>query len=131
MKTFTEKELKKSYPNHKTDLCYMVAESYYDIDAETFTTDELDEAKEEAKQDGYHVYVFTKKLMKDCFDADCLLYNLVDNVEQEGVDSDWLYGMLSDLDKKNFCSFVTKWFGNVVGNSYFADELIGELELEK
>ena len=128
MKTFTEKELKKKYPNYKTDLCYVVAEAYDDFFyAESFTTDELDEAKEKAQQDGYHIYVYMKKLMKDCLDTDYLLDNLVEYVEQEGIDSGWLWDMISDQEKKNFCSFVTKWFNKIVGNSYVADECIGEL----
>lgn len=57
MKTFTEKELKKKYPHYKTDLCYVV-EFYHElIDAESFTTDELGEAKEEARARNFHVYV--------------------------------------------------------------------------
>lgn len=127
MKIFTEEELKKTYPNYKKDFCYVVAESYADIDAETSSTDELDEAKEEAKTRHYHIYVFAKKMMKACLDANSLLEDLVDNVEQEGVDSGWLWDMISDKEKQKFCSFVINWFNNIVGNSFVADEYVGEL----
>jgi len=128
MKTFTEEELKAEYPNFERDLCYIVEGSYDFIDDESYTTDQLDEAVEKSKERDYHIYVFTKKLMKDCLDADYLLDNLVDNVEQNGIDSGWLYSMLSTSTKQEFYSFVTKWFDKVVGSSYLADEFIGELE---
>ena len=128
MKTFSEQELKKTYPKHKTELCYVVAEAYDDLFYnESFTTDNLKEAKAEAKTKHYHMYIFTKKLMKDCLDTNYLLENLVDNVEQEGVDSGWLWDMLSTSTQQEFHSFIAQWFNKIVGKSYITDEYIGEL----
>lgn len=108
------------YNLHVQEICFVVKKNPDCIDELATVTDDLDEAKEIAKEKGYHIYIYEKKFAKDCFDADWIFDRMIDDVESEGFDFDH-----SEADKKEFKRITEEWFNKVVGNSWFAFGLLG------
>ena len=127
MKYLTEYSVKNLYSLFKKEeICFVVAENLKNIEFSD-VTDVLQEAKEFASSGG-QIFIFKKKLVRDCFDFESLYDDLLDYIDQQGYDSDYLQEIISDEEKKEFKEFAEKWFSKCVQNTWFGDELLGVLK---
>ena len=110
------------------EICFGVAENLKNIEFAD-VTDVLQEAKEFASSGG-QIFIFKKKLVRDCFNFERLYVDLLDDIDQQGYDSDHLQEIISDEEKKEFKEFAEKWFSKCVQNTWFGDELLGVLKNE-
>ena len=126
MKKLVEYSEKTLYDFFKSEeICFVIERNYDEIDESSSITDDLEEAKKLAKEDGYRIFIYRKKFGKDCFDADCLFEDMIDNVNQGGLDLDCL-----ESEKQEFIRITTEWFNKVIGNYWFGDEILGVLKDE-
>lgn len=124
-KTITKTDLFKKYkPNEICfAVCFLVTDDGELISDITTIVGSLEEAKEETKETGESVFVYTRKFAKECYDPHTLYEELMDNLDQEGFDFPY-----SVEAKKEFEKITRRWFDKHVGNAWFADEFIGKLE---
>ncbi len=126
MKQLTEYSVKSLYGFFKPEeICFVIEQSFDFIDDTSDVTDDLKEAKALAKENDYQIFIYRKKFGKDCFDADYLFEQMIDNVNQEGLDLN-----CCESDKQEFSRITTEWFNKVIGNYWFADECVGVLKDE-
>lgn len=109
----------------KEEICFVVEKEFEWIDDTSDVTDDLKEAKELTKENDYQIFIYTKKFGKDCFDADYLFEEMIDNVNQDGLDLN-----CCESDKQEFIRITTEWFNKVIRNYWFADECVGVLKDE-
>lgn len=105
------------------EICFAVKEDPDWIDELSTVTDDLEEAKRIAEEKGYQIYIYKKKFAKDCLDADWIFDSLTDHLEFEGYDFDY-----SETDKKEFDRITEQWFNKIVGETWFAYDLLGVLK---
>lgn len=122
---YTEQQLFSKWESEK--LCYVIEKQYDRIDASSDVTDDLEEAKELAKEYEQRIFVYLKKYVKECLDPDDVLQDLLDHVEQNGYDSAVLYDQISETEEKKFKNYVRNWFDRIVKNSWIADYCVGVL----
>lgn len=126
MKELTEYSAKSLYGFFKKEeICFVIERNYDEIDESSSITDDLEEAKELAEENEAQIFIYRKKFGKDCFNADYLFEDMIDNVNQEGLDLDCL-----ESEKQEFIRITTEWFNKVVRNYWFADEYMGVLKDE-
>ena len=126
MKQLTEYSAKSLYGFFKPEeICFVIERNYDEIDESSSITDDLEEAKKLAKEDEYQIFIYRKKFGKDCFDADCLFEDMINNVKYDGLDLDCL-----ESEKQEFIRITTEWFNKVIGNYWFAGEFMGVLKDE-
>jgi len=121
LKEYTTTDLANCF--NAEEICFAVKEDPDWIDELSTVTDDFEEAKEIAKEKGYQIYIYKKKFARDCFDADWLFDSLTDNLEFEGYDFDY-----SETDKKEFDRITEQWFNKIVGETWFAYDLLGVLK---
>lgn len=121
--SYSEKNLFEQFK--KEEICFVIELSYEYIDDTSDVTDDLKEAKKIAEENEAQIFIYTKKFGKDCFDADYLFEEMIDNVNQEGLDLN-----CCESDKQEFIRITTEWFNKVIRNYWFADELMGVLKDE-
>ena len=90
---------------------------------ETIATTAYRASIEIAKEKGYQIYIYTKKFAKECFDADWIFDRMIDDLETEGFDFDY-----SKADKEEFKRITEEWFNKIVGETWFAYDLLGVLK---
>lgn len=126
MKKLVEYSDKNLYDSYKPEeICFVIERNYDEIEESSSITDDLEEAKKLAKEDGYQIFIYRKKFGKDCFNADYLFEDMIDNVNQDGLDLDCL-----ESEKQEFIRITTEWFNKVIGNYWFGDEILGVLKDE-
>lgn len=114
------------------ELCFVVEKSYDFIDECSYITDDLNDALDEAKENDYKIYIYTKKFSKDCLYPYRIFQNILENLKEEGLDIGYAIGGNEENAEKEFTELVEKWFEKYVGNSWwFTDRLLGTLRTEE
>lgn len=131
MKQLAEYSSKNIYGFFKPEeICFVVDKNYEYIDCDSFVTESISEAIEYAHENEYQIFIYNRKLKKDCINVDWLFSNLIDNIEEEGLDGSYFLDCLGDNGEKNFKEMVKNWFSKILGDTWFADECIGKLKNE-
>lgn len=112
------------------EICFVIKSYYQDL-AQADVTDDLEDAKYLAKDDtSKTIYIYKKEYLKDCFDADDLFRDLIDNLDSKGVNTDeFLDCSITDDQINAFKSMNKEWFNRVVKDTWISGDLIGELQL--
>lgn len=113
------------------EICFVVEKDYDYIDELSHITDDLNDALDEAKENDYKIFVFEKKFAKDCLYTDRIFQDMLENLEDEGLNIGYAIGGIEEEAEKEFTELVKKWFEKYVGNTYwFTDRLLGTLRLD-
>jgi hypothetical protein len=108
-----------------------VEKDYDYIDELSHVTDDLNDALDEAKENDYKIFVFEKKFAKDCLYSDKIFQDMLETLEEEGLNIGYVIGGDEENAEKEFTALVEKWFEKYVGNNYwFTDRLLGTLRLD-
>ena len=83
------------------DVCFVVAKSYGYINELSYLTDDMNDALSFAKENDYKIFVFKKKFASDCLYPDMLFQNMLDDLEDEGLDSSYLLNYIGEDGKKD------------------------------
>lgn len=67
------------------EVCFVVAKSYDYVNELSYITDDLNDALSFAKENDYEIFVYEKRLAKDCLNTQLLFRNMLDNIKEEGV----------------------------------------------
>lgn len=130
MKQLAEYTTKSLYSEFKPkDVCFVVAKSYEDINELSYLTDDMSDALSFAKENDYKIFIFEKKFASDCLYSDVLFNNMLDDFEDDGLDSSFLLNCIGADGKKEFKELIENWFDKYIGNDYwFAGEPVGVLK---
>ena len=130
MKQLAEYTTKNLYIEFKPkEVCFIVEKSYDYIDDLSYVTDDVNDAVSEAKENDYKIFIFTKKFAKDCLYPDILFQNMLDDLEDEGLDSTYILNYIGADGTEEFKKLIEQWFNKYVGNDYwFAGEPVGVLK---
>ena len=114
------------------EVCFVVAKSHDYVDEFLYITDDLNDALSFAKENDYKVFVYEKKFTKDCLNTQLLFRNMLDNIKEEGFDTDYVPNYIKKEGEKEFSELIEKWFDKYIGNTHwFADRLLGMLKIEE
>lgn len=130
MKQLAEYTTKNLYVEFKPDeICFVVEKDYDYIDELSYITDDMNDALSFAKENDYKIFVFKKKFASDCLYPYMLFQNMLDDLEDEGLDSSYLLNYIGADGKKEFKELIENWFDKYIGNDYWiAGEPIGVLK---
>ena len=130
MKQLAEYTTKNLYSEFKPeDVCFVVAKSYKYVNELSYITDDMNDALSFAKENDYKIFVFKKKFASDCLYPDMLFQNMLDDLEDEGLDSSYVIDLIGDKGVEEFEKLIEQWFNKYVGNDYwFAGEPVGVLK---
>ena len=130
MKQLAEYTTKNLYSEFKPeDVCFVVAKSYKYVNELSYITDDMNDALSFAKENDYKIFVFKKKFASDCLYPDMLFQNMLDDLEDEGLDSSYVIDLIGDKGVEEFKKLIEQWFNKYVGNDYwFAGEPVGVLK---
>ena len=131
MNNLAEYSVTNIYDSFKPEeICFIVAKCYEAIEYDDyyFITDDLYEAVEYAHENEWQIFIYYKKLTKDCINADHLFRDLIDNAEEEGLDGSYFLDCLGDDGEKEFKEMIEKWVSKFLGDTWIADECVGELK---
>ena len=133
MNQLVEYTTKNLYGEFKPEeICFVVEIDYDYIDELSYITDKLDDALDEAKENDYKIFIFTKKFAKDCLYSDKIFHDMLETFEEEGLDIGYVIGGNEENAEKEFTALVEKWFEKYVGNNWwFTDRLLGTLRTEE
>lgn len=113
------------------EICFVVEKDYDHIDELSHITDDLNDALDEAKENDYKIFVFEKKFAKDCLYTDRIFQDMLENLEDEGLNIGYAIGGIEEEAEEDFAKLINKWFEKYVGNNYwFTDRLLGTLRLD-
>lgn len=132
MKELVEYTTKNLYGLFKPEeLCFVVEIDYDCIDELSYITDDLDDALSEAKERDDKIFIYTKKFAKDCLYPDRIFQDILENLEEEGLDIGFVIAGVEKDAKEEFAELINKWFEKYVGNDYwFSDRFLGTLRLD-
>ena len=130
MKQLAEYTTKNLYSEFKPkEICFVVAKSYKYVNELSYITDDMNDALSFAKENDYKIFVFKKKFASDCLYPDMLFQNMLDDLEDEGLDSSYVIDLIGDKGVEEFEKLIEQWFNKYVGNDYwFAGEPVGVLK---
>ena len=130
MKQLAEYTTKNLYSEFKLkEICFVVAKSYKYVNELSYITDDMNDALSFAKENDYKIFVFKKKFASDCLYPDMLFQNMLDDLEDEGLDSSYLLNYIGEDGKKEFKKLIEQWFDKYIGNGYwFAGEPVEVLK---
>lgn len=133
MKQLAEYSTKSLYDLFKPEeICFIVAKSYESIDELSYITDDLNDALSFAEENDYKIFIFRKKFASDYLYSDVLFKNMLDDFEEDGLDSSYLLNYIGEDGKKEFKELIGNWFDKYIGNDYwFTDRLLGMLKIEE
>lgn len=131
MKPLTKYTDKNIYGFFKPEeICFVVKHYYQDL-AQADVTDDLEDAKDLAKDTDKNIYIYKREYLRNCFDADDLFRDLIDNLDLQGVNTDeFIRCSITDKQIKEFKSLNQKWFDDVVKDTWIANDIMGELQIE-
>lgn len=132
MKELVEYTAKNLYGEFKLEeICFVVEESYDNIDELSYITDDVNDALSEAKENDYKIFIYTKKFAKDCLNTHRIFEDMLENLEEEGLDRSYVLDHTKRSGRKEFAKVINKWFKKYVRNDYwFSDRLLGTLRLD-
>lgn len=132
MKQLVEYTTKNLYGEFKPEeVCFVVELDYEYISELSYITDDMGDAVDEAKENDYKIFVFTKKFTKDCMDTERLFQDMIENLEEEGLDRNYVLYHMEENGKKEFAEMVEKWFRKNIDQTYWImDRLLGTLKLD-
>ena len=130
MKQLSEYTIKNLYSEFKPkEICFIVEKSYRYVNELSYITDDMNEALSLAKENDYKIFVFKKKLASDCLCTHRLFQNMLDDLEDEGLDSTYVLNYIGADGTKEFEKLIEQWFGKYIGDDYwFAGEAVGVLK---
>ena len=133
MKQLVEYTTKNLYSEFKPeDVCFVVDKSYDYVNKLSYITDDLNDALDEAKENDYKIFVYSKKLAIECLDTDLLYNNMIENVQEEGFDIETMIYDIKEDASEEFSTLLKAWFAKYFDNTYwFADRLLGMLKIEE
>ena len=133
MKQLTEYTTKNLYSLFKPEeLCFVVGKDYESLDVLSYTTDDLADAIDEAKENDYKIFVYSKKLAIECLDTDLLYNNVIENVQEEGFDIETMIYDIKEDASEEFSTLLKTWFAKYFDNTYWIpDRLLGTLRTEE
>ena len=133
MKQLVEYTTKNLYGEFKPDeICFIVEKDYDYIDELSYITDDMNDALSFAKENDYKIFIFEKKFASDCLYSDVLFNDMLDDFEDDGLDSSYLLNRIGADGKKEFKELIENWFDKYISNDYwFADRLLGMLKIEE
>lgn len=133
MKQLTEYTTKNLYSLFKPEeLCFVVGKDYESLDVLSYTTDDLADAIDEAKENDYKIFVYSKKLAIECLDTDLLYNNMIENVQEEGFDIETMIYDIKEDASEEFSTLLKTWFAKYFDNTYWIpDRLLGTLRTEE
>lgn len=131
MKELAEYTVKNLYGLFKPEeVCFIVEKCYDYIDGISYVTDDLNDALDEAKENDYKIFVYSKKLAIECLDTDLLYNNMIENVQEEGFDIETMIYDIKEDASEEFSVLLKTWFAKYFDNTYwFPDRLLGTLRL--
>ena len=98
----------------------------------SYITEDLNDALSFAKENDYEIFVYEKRLAKDCLNTQLLFRNMLDNIKEEGFDTDYVPDCIKKEGEREFSELIEKWFDKYFGNTHwFADRLLGMLKVEE
>ena len=129
MKQLAEYTTKNLYSEFKPeDVCFVLAKSYKYVNELSYITDDMNDALSFAKENDYKIFVFRKKFASDCLCTYRLFQNMLDDLEDEGLDSTYVLNYIGLDGTEEFKKLIEQWFNKYVGNDYwFAGEPVGVL----
>lgn len=129
MKELVEYTMNNLYGLFKPEeICFVVELDYEYISELSHITDDLNDAVSEAKETNSKIFVFTKKFTKDCMDTERLFQDMIENLEEEGLDRNYVLYHMEENGKKEFEEMVEKWFKKNIDQTYwFTDRFLGTL----
>lgn len=129
MKPLAEYTRKNLFVEFKPrEICFIIEKSYEDIDENSYITDDMNDALSFADEND-KIFIFEKKFASDCLYPDMLFEYMLDNLEDDGLDSTYLLNCIGDEGKKEFKKLIENWFDKYVSNDYwFAGEPVGVLK---
>lgn len=111
------------------EVCFVADLDYEYISELSYITDDMGDAVDEAKENDYKIFVFTKKFTKDCMDTERLFQDMIENLEEEGLDRNYVLYHMEENGKKEFAEMVEKWFRKNIDQTYWiTDRLLGTLK---
>ena len=111
------------------EICFIVSKDYDYIDELSYITDDMNDALSFAKENDYKIFVFKKKFALDCIYPDMLFKNMLDDLEDEGIDSTYVLNYIGADGTKEFEKLIEQWLNKYVGNDYwFTGEPVGVLK---
>ena len=130
MKQLVEYTTKNLYGEFKPeDVCFVVAKSYKYVNELSYITDDMNDALSFAKENDFKIFVFKKKFASDCLYPDMLFQNMLDDLEDEGLDSAYVLNYIGADGTEEFKKLIEQWFDKYIGNDYwFAGEPVGVLK---
>ena len=130
MKQLAEYTTKNLYSEFKPkEICFVVAKSYKYVNELSYITDDMNDALSFAKENDYKIFVFKKTLASDCLYPDMLFEYMLDNFEDDGLDSAYLLNCIGEDGTKEFEKLIEQWFDKYIGNDYwFAGEPVAVLK---
>ena len=130
MKQLAEYTTKNLYSEFKPkEICFVVAKSYKYVNELSYITDDINDALSFAKEKDYKIFVFKKKFASDCLYPDMLFQNMLDDLEDEGLDSTYVLNYIGADGTEEFKKLIEQWFNKYVGNDYwFAGKPVGVLK---
>lgn len=113
------------------EICFVVEIDYDCIDELSYITDKLDDALSKAKENDDKIFIYTKKFAKDCMDTERIFQDMLENLEEEGLDRNYMLYHMEESGKKEFAEMVEKWFSKNIDQTYwFYDRLLGTLRFD-
>lgn len=133
MNQLVEYTTKNLYGEFKPEeICFVVKKEDDYEDGLSYSTDDLDDALDEAKENNYKIFVYSKKLAIECLDTDLLYNNMIENVQQEGFDIETMIYDIKEDASEEFSTLLKTWFAKYFGNTYWIpDRLLGTLRTEE
>lgn len=124
--------LVKPYGEFEADeLCFIVEVDYDCIDELSYITDKLDDALSKAKERDDKIFIYTKKFAKDCLNTQKIFEDMLENLEEEGLDVDFVLGGIKEYAEEKFTELTNMWYEKFVGDNYwFYGRLLGTLRLD-
>ena len=132
MKELVEYTTKNLYGEFKPEeVCFVVEIDYDCIDELSYITDDLNDALDEAKENDYKIFIYTKKCVKDCLNTHKIFEDMLETLKEEGLDIGFVLGGIKEDAEEKFTELTNMWFEKFVGNNYwFTDRLLGTLRLD-
>jgi len=132
MNPLVEYTTKNLYGEFKSEeICFVVEIEYDCINELSYITDDLDDALSEAKENNYKIFIYTKKFAKNCLNTRRIFEDMLEDLEEEGLDRSYVLDHTKRSGRKEFAKLINKWFKKYVRNDYwFSDRFLGTLRLD-